>query len=157
MKFKRYLIESLSLSNIKTSIKKAIKEDPKRLGHGHTGKTSFWILSNGEVIPFKEHKKALEDGNAINVHSHSSASGKDDKGFETFSGGDVATLKWMQTYGAGDTMALISAKGQLHILKGGSWSKKDEKYDADRNIDKTEYLKNLANERGGKLIVTKWK
>ena len=57
MKFKKYLNESLSLSLIKKSIKKAIKEDPKRLGHGHTAKTSFWILSTGEVLPWSAWKK----------------------------------------------------------------------------------------------------
>ena len=152
--FKQYLSEA---ANIKTAIKSAVKQDPARLGHGHTGKTAFWILSTGETVPFKEHKKALADGKAINVHSHSSASGKDDKGFETFSGGDIATLRWMIQQGAGDTLALISAKGQLHLLKGGSWSKKDERYDADTDENKTDLLKRVAAERGAKFTITKWK
>lgn len=152
--FRQYLTEDV---NIKAAIKAAVKEDPARLGHGHTGKTSFWILSNGDIAPFKEHKRALVDGNAISVHSHSSASGKDDKGFETFSGGDIATLRWMQQQGAGDTLALISAKGQLHILKGGTWSKKDERYDANSDEDKTELLKRVAAERGAKFSIKRWK
>ena len=152
--FKNIFLESV---NLKSAIKAAVKEDPKRLGHGHTGKTAFWILSTGEIVPFKDHKAAIADGDAIIFHSHSPASGKDDKGFETFSGPDIGNLIWSMKYGAGDTIGLISSQGQLHLLKGGNWTKKDLRYDANTDVDKTELLKSLAKERGAKFTVTKWK
>jgi hypothetical protein len=161
MRFVRYLNENISLSLIKKAIKKAIKEDPKRLGHG----PSFWVMSNGEIIDNKQWKKRwkeiLDDKDAIQFHSHSSSSGKDDKGFDTFSGGDIKMLKGLQQYGI-DQIGLISAKGQMHILKGGSWSKKDERYE-DRiegereSGDKISILRNLAKKRGGELIISRWK
>lgn len=156
MKFKQYINESISISTIKQGIKKAVKENPKRLGHGHTAYTSFWIEEDGNILTFKDYKKIKTT--AVNVHSHSSASGKDDKGFETFSGGDIAVLRWMQQYNIGDTIALISALGQLHVLKGGNWKKKDERYEVDKQYEsKTELLKELAKQRNAKFTTTKWK
>ncbi len=161
MKFNQYIKEGISLPIIKKAIKQAVKDDPKRLGHGHTAKTSFWILSTGDIISQadwkKEWKRIIDDKDAIQFHSHSPASGKGDKGFETFSGGDIQAFRLTQSYGI-NQIGLISAKGQLHILKGGSWTKKDERYsDNIVDQDQTEYLKQLAKERGGKLIVTRWK
>lgn len=160
MRFRRYLMtEALSIPLLKKSIGKAVKEDPKRLGHGHTAKTSFWILSTGEILPWsswkKEWKRIIDDKDAISFHSHSSASGKDDKGFETFSGGDIQSLR----KGYHNQMGLISAKGELHILKGGNWKKEDERFEENipEDMDKTEYLKKLAKDRGGELVITKWR
>jgi hypothetical protein len=156
----KHLFEKVSLPVIKSAIKKAVKEDPARLGHGHTGRTTFWILSDGEILPWsawkKEWKRIIADKNAISFHSHSSASGKDDQGFETFSGGDIQSLRG----GYHDQIGLISAQGQLHILQGGKWKKSDERYDADNDWtadEKLDALKALAKSRGGQLITTTWK
>lgn len=159
MKFKEYIIEEISLSIIKNAIKKAVKEDPKRLGHGDTGKTTFWILSTGEILPWsawkKEYKRIINDKDAINFHSHSSASGKDDKGFTVFSGGDIHSFR----NGYHNQMGLISALGQLYIIQNVKFKKEDEKWEDNvpEDMDKLEYFKDLVKKRGGKFIISRWK
>lgn len=159
MRFKEYMNEDISLSILKKSIQKAVKEDPKRLGHGHTGKTAFWVLSNGDILPWsawkKEWKRIIDDKDAINFHSHSSASGKDDKGFSPLSGGDINSFR----NGYHNQMGIISASGELHILKGGNWKKEDERWEdkIPKDMDKLEYFKELVKKRGGKLIISRWK
>lgn len=173
-----YLFESeeIDVEFIKKSIQDAVKEDPKRLGHGNTGKTGFWILSTGKVVPYRSGwKEAVKDKNAIAVHSHSSASANQNTKdpFQTFSGEDLKLIPYMQKYDVGDTIVVISSDGYMDILKGGNWQNKDYRYDADndeeeksksyeKTKDSTQYdrdlLKDLAKERGATYLTKlKWK
>lgn len=166
MRLQKFLNESkINVEFIKKHIQKAVKEDPKRLTHGDTGKTAFWILPSGKILPHsKGFKEAYKVGNVISVHSHSPVNANDPRfkniPFDTFSGEDLRTLDHMLKYGFGDTSVVISINGYMDILKGGNWKKKDFKYDkfTGREIEKLELeygkdwrvklLTDLAKERG---------
>lgn len=166
MKFIQLINEGIDIDFIKTNIQKAVKEDPKRLGHGHTGKTGFWILPDGKILPHsKGFKEAYKVKNVINVHSHSGAEGYNDSSrkLDCFSGGDIAVLRHMLRYGYGDTIVVISREGEMMIIKGGNWKKEDETFERKLTKERSEenyleLLKNISKKRNALFIINKkWK
>lgn len=103
-----------------SNIQKAIAEDPQRLSHGHTKYNAFWI-DTGKIVPYNEYKKVLKSQNVISVHSHSAEGWKTrneiTEPFEPLNGADLEGLQHMVKYGYGNTLALISAYGQLEYIR----------------------------------------
>jgi hypothetical protein len=105
-----------------TMIRKAVEQDPHRLSHGNTATNAFWI--DGEKIyPYNKLNLSANDKRTglISVHSHSGENWKDynekTDELQPLNGGDLAGLTHIVKYGYGDTLALISAYGELEYIR----------------------------------------
>ena len=126
--------KGVDVKKISDGIRKAIKENPKRLTHGHTAQNAFWILKDGEVRKFKD-RDIMNKKNVINVHSHSPENWKEAKKYkaQSFSGADLYVLNHMIKYGYGNTIVVIDARGIMDIFKGsdkiGKFTKRQCEFD----------------------------
>jgi hypothetical protein len=155
-KYIQYLIEKIDglseekINFIRKSIRNAVIENPARLGHGETGKTGFWILPNGNTVPYtKGWKEASKYQELISVHSHSGATERLDKyesSFETFSGGDIEAHQYVRNLGKDIISVVISRDGKMEILYNGNFKKIDYRYDADSYEAKAEYMQQTGND-----------
>lgn len=108
-------------------IQKAVAQDPNRLAHGATRYNAFWIDGN-KIIPYNEHDKVINSRGVISVHSHSGSNWRDydekTDELQPINGGDLAGLSHMVKYGYGDTIALISAYGEMEYIRFNANSNK---------------------------------
>ena len=122
-------LDSREKNRIIKGIRKAVREDPKRLIHGgevtskgewHSDvEKPFWITKDGKIFSYRDFSKIPVKKDLIGVHSHSmEVSKKGEKSpFYTFTSRDIKVLQEISKRKYGDTIVVIMADGRMHILR----------------------------------------